>query len=85
MTNVRRTSEQRFPHNWPASVCYFELCDGDLMWMKTRGETRDAVHRALAGDSTLYAAWPGRYQTDLFLVDDVDKFAAALNMSPAQA
>lgn len=83
MTDVRRTSEQRFPHGWPKLVCYFELCNGQLLWMKDRGETREAVARALKSESTLYAAWPGQYRTDLFLVDDVDKLAATLGMMAA--
>lgn len=80
MTDVRLTSEQPFPHGWPAQVCYIELRAGELLWMKTRGETREAVTRALSGQSTLYAAWPGQWKTDLFLVDDVDKLAKAINL-----
>lgn len=53
--------------------------------MKTRGETRDAVRRAMRNQSVLYAAWPGHWKTDLFLVDDVDKLAAVLNISPTAA
>lgn len=84
MTEPRRTSDQRFPHDWPGWICYLELCEGQLLWLKNRAETREAVTRALAGQSTLYAAWPGQYRTDLFLVDDLDKLAAEIGLKPTK-
>jgi hypothetical protein len=80
MTDIRTTSETPFPFDWPGRVCYFELTKGNLLWIKTRDETRDAVRRALAGKTKIYAAWPGQYRTDLFLVDNVAKMAEALKI-----
>lgn len=85
MTHVRLSSETRFPHSWPAQVCYFELNNGALLWLKTRDETREAVRRAITGITQLYAAWPGQYRTDLFLIDDVAKMADELKIDTKAA
>ena len=90
MTDVRLASEvdaqggySRFPYAWPGKVCYLELCDGKLLWLKARDETREAVRRAIAGESTIYAAWPGQHRTDLFLIDSPERLAVALKMDVA--
>jgi hypothetical protein len=80
MTDIRTTSETSFPFDWPGRVCYFELNKGNMLWIKTRDETREAVRRALTGKTKIYAAWPGQYRTDLFLVDNVAKMAEALKI-----
>jgi hypothetical protein len=38
------------------------------------------VRRALTGKTKIYAAWPGEWRTDLFLVDNVAKMAEALKI-----
>lgn len=82
MTEIRKTSETdiAFPHGWDGGLCYFEIEKGELLWTKGRNEIRDAVRRAHAKKSQLYCAWPGRYRTDLFLVDDLKAAAKALGV-----
>jgi hypothetical protein len=82
MTEIRKTSETdiAFPHGWDGGLCYFEIEKGELLWTKGRNEIRDAVRRAHAKRSKLYCAWPGRYRTDLFLVDDLKAAAKALGV-----
>lgn len=82
MTEIRRTSETdiAFPHGWEGGLCYFEIEKGELLWTKGRNEIRDAVRRAYAKQSQLYCAWPGKYRTDLFLVDDLKAAAEALGV-----
>ncbi|AYM40368.1 hypothetical protein BKG75_12985 [Mycobacteroides chelonae] len=85
MTEIRKTSETdiSFPHGWDGGLCYFEIQKGELLWTKGRNEIRDAVRRAYAKQSQLYCAWPGKYRTDLFLVDDLKAAAEALGVDLA--
>lgn len=83
MSEPRKTSEVtdiRFPHGFETRVCYFELRGGEVNWTSGRDEIREAVLRALAGESVLYAAWPGMFQTHLFIVDDLKDAARALGV-----
>jgi hypothetical protein len=69
---------ERFPYGYPGIVCYFELADGQLRKAHTRPDIREAVVRAHLGQSTLYAVWPGRHRSDLFVIDDLPALAAAV-------
>jgi hypothetical protein len=48
--------------------------------VKARADVRDATRRALAGETTLYAVWPGQWSSDLFVIDEVDKLADAIGL-----
>lgn len=82
MTDPRKTSdvETGFPHGWTGGLCYFEIDHGEVRWVKGRDEVRDAIRRARARKSEVYVAWPGRYRTDLLLVDDLSAAAEALGV-----
>jgi hypothetical protein len=77
MTQPQRASDvQYFPYGYPGGVCYIEQKGEHLTQCRTRPEIREAVARVRAGDSQLFAAWPGQYRTDLFLIDDIEALAA---------
>lgn len=71
MTEPRTTSTTpEFPFK-SARVCYLEVKpDGTVSQLRYADEKREALARAEAGESRVYAAWPGEYRTDLFLVDE---------------
>src|SRR5262249_39969214 len=54
------------------TMCYIEVGrDGSITW----GSDLDAYERARAGESQLYAVWPGEWSSHLFVVDDLDAYA----------
>jgi hypothetical protein len=63
-------------------VCYIELSgDGKISQIDTSYESvADAYERAASDKSTIYAVWPGRWSSDLFIVDDLDAFADAFGI-----
>lgn len=62
-----------FPYT-ARTTCYIEVHkDGTV----THGNDRAAHERALAGDSRLFAVWPGEWSSDLFVIDDLDEYAKA--------
>ncbi|WP_325041453.1 hypothetical protein [Kribbella sp.] len=38
--------------------------------------------RVRSGASRLYAVWPGKYRSDLFLIDDIDEYERAIGLQP---
>lgn len=47
-------------------VCYFRLFDGLPVQVSGKVELRAAVNNG----EQLFAAWPGEWRTDLFVIDD---------------
>jgi len=39
----------------------------------------DKCHSLIDEATTLYAVWPGKWSSDLFIIDDLDGFAKAFN------
>lgn len=65
-----------FPYDLP-TMCYLEVgSDGSVQSPPPDGV--DA--RVRSGESRLYAVWPGKYRSDLFLIDDVDDYEKALGI-----
>lgn len=59
--------EPDFPYTWPGLMCYIVVSDdGAVTKLHGRGDLREFLD---APTGRLFAAWPGRYRTDLFLVD----------------
>ncbi|MFI7120351.1 hypothetical protein [Amycolatopsis sp. NPDC049868] len=59
------------------TMCYIEVAtDGSVRW----GTDTGAYSRALAGESRLFAAWPGQWSTHLFAIDDLDQYARAFGI-----
>lgn len=62
-----------FPYT-ARTTCYIEIHrDGRV----THGADRATYERAVAGESRLYAVWPGNWSSDLFVIDDLDEYAKA--------
>ncbi|MEU6034362.1 hypothetical protein ABZ801_03055 [Actinomadura sp. NPDC047616] len=58
-------------------MCYIEVHkDGRV----THGVDAGTYERALAGESRLFAAWPGNWRSDLFVIDDLDQYARAFGI-----
>jgi hypothetical protein len=65
-----------FPYTL-ATMCYIEVGrDGSVRW----GNNASTYERALAGDSRLYAVWPGQWSSHLFVIDDLDQYAGAFGI-----
>ncbi|MGW0366467.1 hypothetical protein [Streptomyces sp. NPDC002990] len=62
-----------FPYT-ARTTCYIEIHkDGRL----THGTDRATYERVVAGESKLYAVWPGEWSSHLFVIDDLDEYAKA--------
>jgi hypothetical protein len=58
-------------------MCYIEVAsDGKVSFGKDSG----SYQRALAGESRMYAVWPGQWSSDLFVIDDLDHYARAFGI-----
>jgi hypothetical protein len=65
-----------FPYRSP-TICYIEICqDGKV----TQGADTGTYERVRAGESRLFAVWPGQWRSDLFVVDGLDEYARALGI-----
>lgn len=83
---VRSAKESgNFPYRM-STVCYFEVdCQGTVKQIPHKNKSdqdgvRMAYERARAGSTKLYAVWPGKWSSDLFLIDDLDAFAEKLEL-----
>ena len=74
--NMRSAKETGcFPYSC-GQVCYMEVSpDGAVTQLSTVGEKRSAYINARAGVSKILAVWPGRWRSDLFIIDDLDAFS----------
>lgn len=78
---MRNASKTSFPYGWPGRVSYFTVGgDGLPAQIRTRDEMRQAVAEALAGGRFIFAAWPGEFRTDLFLIDLPALLAEAIGL-----
>ena len=74
-----------FPYNLKL-LCYIEIFnDGTVKQIphinkSDREYVRQAYERVLAGQSSLYAVWPGKWSSDLFIIDDLSAFAKAFQL-----
>ncbi len=63
-----------FPYD-SKTVCYMELSkDGNIEQLITKESKLKAFINAKDGDSKILAVWPGRWRSDLFIIDDLDEF-----------
>lgn len=76
----RLASENDFPYGYPGFVCYIEVRDGEIRQCRQRDALRDAVRRAVSGESVIYAVWPGQHRADLFRVDDLPALARRIKV-----
>lgn len=65
-----------FPYQM-RTMCYIEIgADGSVTW----GSDVGAYRRARAGESNLYAVWPGEWASHLFVIDDFDQYARGMGL-----
>lgn len=72
---MKQASTTDFPYSFPGLVCYF---DAELQQAQDRDGLRNMVRRALAGETTIYAVWPGQYRSDMFVIDKPELLAQRL-------
>lgn len=83
---MRSAKEQEYFPYTGGTVCYIEVGkDGEVSQMHHKNksdlpEVFAAYQRVVHGDSTLYAVWPGKWSSDLFLIDDLEAFAKSFEL-----
>lgn len=56
-------------------VCFIEVCnDGTTRQLTSRQECNEACSNVTKGTSAIYAVWPGNWRSDLFVIDELEKF-----------
>jgi hypothetical protein len=65
-----------FPYKSP-TTCFIEVAEDGTV---TQGGGHEAYERASAGKSRLFAVWPGRWSSDLFVIDDLEEYARAIGI-----
>jgi hypothetical protein len=74
-----------FPYNI-GTVCYIEVdTNGNVSQLphknkSDRQKVLEAYQRVVSNTSALYAVWPGKWSSDLFVIDDLDAFAKAFEL-----
>ena len=69
-----------FPYTM-GTVCYIEVDkDGNVSQVPHKNKSdlpkvKAAYQRAVDNLSVLYAVWPGKWSSDLFIIDDLEAFA----------
>ena len=63
-----------FPYS-SSVVCYFEVhSDGSIRQLTNKSEKLNAYVNANSGKNTIYAVWPGRWRSDLLIIDDLEAY-----------
>ena len=72
---MRSAKEQEyFPYNSP-TVCFIEVTNaGRTRQLTNKTDKTSAIENAEHGLSTIYAVWPGKWRSDLFIIDDLETF-----------
>lgn len=76
---------ENFPYRM-STVCYFEVDKNggvSQVYHKNKSDwpkVLEAYQRAMNKTTTLYAVWPGNWNSDLFIIDDLDALAKAFNI-----
>lgn len=70
MTNIRKATGASFPYE-DRTICYFTLENGEPVPLHLAAERKLAFLRASKGEAAIYAVWPGRHRSDLFVIDDL--------------
>ena len=70
-----------FPYQ-SSLVCFFEVFeDGIVRQVSNRNDKIVAIVNVQTGRSQLFAVWPGKWRSDLFIIDDLKTFAKENNIS----
>lgn len=69
-----------FPY-YNSLICYMEVFpDGTINQLQSKTDRLAAYLNAKSNKSKIYAVWPGKWRSDLFLIDDLDAFCNDLNL-----
>ena len=80
MRSAKENTEFPYTSN---TVCYFEVDnEGNVSRLyhknKDQGQTYMNIVKAISnvevGKSKIYTVWPGRYSSDIFIIDDLELF-----------
>lgn len=80
---IRSAKANNFPYRL-STVCYFEVYnDGHIKRIHHKNksdidEVENAYNNAKKKITTVYAVWPGNWQSDLFIIDDIEAFINAI-------
>lgn len=80
---IRSAKDNDFPYSL-STVCYFEAYkDGRVKRIHHKNkcninEVEQAYDNAKKGITKIYAVWPGNWQSDLFIIDDIEAFINAI-------
>ncbi len=56
-------------------VCYIEVfSNGETRQLAHAGEKIEAYCNARDGKSKIIAVWPGKWRSDMFIIDDLEEF-----------
>ena len=83
---MRKASEAEYFPYTNSTNCYIEVGSDNSVSNISHKNKSDhagveaAYNRVLSGKSRLYCAWPGKYRTDLFVIDDLTSFAEAFDI-----
>lgn len=79
MNALRKSSGTNFPYYFDSNITYIEVKNnGEITFACAcrKGDMRslvDVISRVKRGESKLIASWPGKYRTEIFLIDELDK------------
>ncbi|QIK57953.1 hypothetical protein G7059_08905 [Erysipelothrix sp. HDW6A] len=79
---VKKASEvEFFPYN-SRHNCYMVINDNGKLEQIQHGvdNMKELYEKVKNNDSDLYIVWPGRYRSDLFIVDNLELFAEAFKI-----
>lgn len=79
---MRSTKEEPFFPYAAKTICYFEVSTNGTVQQvsSSKNSITEACFRVKAECTTLYAVWPGKYKSDLFIVDDIDALSDAFGI-----
>ena len=79
---------ENFPYRM-GTLCYFEVDKSGHVSQVSHKNKSDrpgvlaAYQRAISQMTILYAVWPGKWKSDLFIIDDLDTFAKEFELDTA--
>ena len=74
---MRSAKEQEWFPYAAKTVCCFEVwADGRIEQVeRTKTAMREVYERVKKEETKMYAVWPGQWRSDLFIIDDLEKWA----------
>ncbi len=74
-------AEQDFPYDVKTTCYILVYPDGAVKHIQyTKTDLAEAYSSVCSGKAALYAVWPGKWRSDLFVIDDLNAFADAVGL-----